>query len=565
MKSFKELGLNGDLLQSIEELGFAIPSAVQDKCIPYILDSKKDLIALAQTGTGKTAAFALPILNKLHAKGDDLQAIILCPTRELALQISQDVQRYAKYMRDVSITPVYGGERIDVQIKALRRGTNIVIGTPGRVHDLIRRNVLKLSTIRWVVLDEADEMLDMGFKEDLDAILDDTPATRQTLLFSATISRSVRAIAKQYMKTAEEIAIGTNNIGADNITHEYYIVNAKDRFIALKRILDNLPGVYGILFCRTRIETQDLAEKLKRANYDTDALHGDISQSIRTKIMDRFKKKDSGLLVATDVAARGIDINNLSHVINYGLPEQINSYTHRTGRTGRAQKSGIAISIIGPRDVYKIRGIEGIISKSMEQRQVPSIEDIYTKQIDIYLNKLEGTDLTKSKQLKYMDDVIKRLNKMHKDDLIKSMILSQFGELIDNKEDSYDINVKAHTNSRSENSTNTRLIINLGRKDRFDVKSLFALLNDNRNLKGIEIGRISIMPDHTIFSVEQNDAQNVVKYLAGASWQRRNINISLTTRKEGNSGNRFEDRNSGPRRRRPNRGYSRGNSHGRRR
>lgn len=536
MIQFKDLGLKSDIMTSLNELEFIEPSAVQEKCIPFILKSKKDLIALAQTGTGKTGAFGIPILNQINPKGD-LQAIILCPTRELCIQISQDMKKFAKYSREIDITPVYGGERIDIQIKALKRGTHIVVGTPGRVHDLIRRNVLNLQTIEWLVLDEADEMLDMGFKDDLDAILEQTPKTRQTLLFSATISRSVYAIAKNYMSKAEEISIGENNIGAENVSHEYYVVNIRDRFEALKRILDNLPGVYGILFCRTRIETQDVAEKLKRAGYDAEALHGDISQNIRSKIMDGFKKKKTGLLVATDVAARGIDINNLSHVINYNLPDQMNGYTHRSGRTGRAKQSGIAISIVGPGEVGRIKGLERLLNKKIEYKKVPSVKDIYIKQINNYLEEIEQTDITGDVVEDYFVEIIKKLSKIHKDDLIKLFITHKFRDLIQDHKLDIDINADVKIiNSRSENGNNIRLMIELGRKDGFNIKELFGLINSNKNLKGVEIGKISLLHDYSIFSVNKEYADKMLKYLAGASFKGKKIGIRATTRKDTSGG-----------------------------
>ncbi|MFW0862476.1 MAG: DEAD/DEAH box helicase [Candidatus Komeilibacteria bacterium] len=532
MTEFKELGLKSDIMTSLNELEFIEPSAVQEKCIPFILKSKKDLIALAQTGTGKTGAFGIPILNQINVKGG-LQAIILCPTRELCIQISQDMQKFAKHSKGIDITPVYGGERIDIQIKALRRGTHIVVGTPGRVHDLIRRNVLKLQTIEWLVLDEADEMLDMGFKDDLDAILEQTPKNRQTLLFSATISKSVFAIAKNYMSKAEEISIGENNIGADNVTHEYYVVGARDRFEALKRILDNLPGVYGLLFCRTRIETQNVAEKLKRAGYDTEALHGDISQNIRSKIMDGFKKKKSGLLVATDVAARGIDINNLSHVINYNLPDQMNSYTHRSGRTGRAKQSGIAISIVSPREVGRIKALERLLNKKIEYKKVPTVDEIYMKQINNYLDEIESTDISTEVDEKYFSEIIKKLNKVHKDDLIKLFISHKFSDLIADHKSGRDINADVRDNTlRGEGGNMTRLMIGLGRRDGFNIKELFSLINSNKNLKGVEIGRISLLHDHTIFSVDREYADKMLKYLAGVSFKGKSIDIRATTRKD---------------------------------
>jgi len=384
IKTFKELGLNEDIRKGLDDLKFLKPTLIQAETIPFILKSKNDLIALAQTGTGKTAAFSLPILNQIKGDSRSLEAFILCPTRELCIQICRDIQDFAKYSKNILILPVYGGARIDLQIRALRNEVNIVVGTPGRVHDLIRRKVLKLNTVKWLVLDEADEMLDMGFKDDLDAILEQTLDNRQTLLFSATMSSGVNAIAQNYMHNAKEISVGNKNTGADNVTHEYYVVQASDRFEALKRILDYIPNVYGILFCRTRRETQEVADKLRTAKYEAEAIHGDVSQGMRTKIMGRFKMKQIHLLVATDVAARGIDVRNLTHVINYNLPEQNNRYTHRTGRTGRADKSGIAISIVGPRDIRKIKELEKIIGQTFEYKQVPSGNDIHEKQIDNY-------------------------------------------------------------------------------------------------------------------------------------------------------------------------------------
>ena len=440
MTAFKTLGLNPEIMKSLDDLGFVEPSPIQEKSIPFILNSKKDLVALAQTGTGKTAAFSLPILNQLNTTKKDLQAIIICPTRELCLQISQDIKKYAKHSREVSVTAVYGGERIDSQIRSLKRGTHIVVGTPGRVHDLIRRKVLKLQTIEWVVLDEADHMLDMGFKEDLDAILEQTPKERQTLLFSATMSRSVSAIARKYMRDAEEISIGAKNIGASNVTHKYYLVQSRDRFEALKRILDSLPEVYGIIFCRTKIETQEIANKLRQGDYNTEALHGDVSQSMRTKIMDRFKRKQIRLLVATDVAARGIDVNDLTHVINYSIPDQSESYTHRSGRTGRAQKNGVAISLITPREVGRTKRFEKVIGKKIEHTKVPSGEEIFQTQIDTIVEKIKDTDLEKVGNEPYFVEIIEKLEKIKKEDLIKYFITDKFSHIIGGNKHIRDLN-----------------------------------------------------------------------------------------------------------------------------
>ena len=529
MTTFKEMGLKPELMAGLDDLGFVEPSPIQAKAIPFLLKSKKDLTALAQTGTGKTAAFALPILNQIKVGARDLQAIILCPTRELCLQISQDIRVYAKHSKRIDITPVYGGERIDIQIRSLKRGTNIVVGTPGRVHDLIRRNVLKLQTIKWLVLDEADEMLDMGFKDDLDAILTETPKTRQTLLFSATMSRSVHNIAKNYMTDTEEISVGGKNVGAENVSHEYYIVQPRDRFDALKRILDSLPGVYGILFCRTRNETQIVADKLKQANYDTDALHGDISQNMRTKIMDRFKKQQIRLLVATDVAARGIDVNNLSHVINYNLPDQNDSYTHRSGRTGRAQNKGISISIVTPREVGTIKRIEDIIGKKFESKKIPNGEDVCKKQIDNFIDEIENTDISETENQKYFLDISDRLKKIKKEDLIKHFVSHKFNHLMADYKNVRDLNATAMvTRERKPDANFTNLKINLGKKHRFDVKGLFGLINSNNKLKGIDIGSIKLMQNFTIFSAENRRANDVIKNLDGANYRGEKLSIVVS-------------------------------------
>ncbi len=531
MTTFKELGLNPEIMDSLDELGFVESTPIQAKAIPFILESKDDLVALAQTGTGKTAAFGVPILNQINAKSKDLQAIIICPTRELCLQIADDIKKYSKHSKGVGVTSVYGGEKIEIQIRALKYGPNIVVGTPGRVHDMIRRKILKLQKIKWVVLDEADEMLDMGFKDDLDAILSETPKNRQTLLFSATMSKSVMSIAKNYMKNIHEIRVGAKNVGAEKVTHEYYVVSARDRFDALRRIIDSLPGVYGIIFCRTRRETQEIAEKLKRANYDTEALHGDVSQNLRTKIMDRFKKKHVKLLVATDVAARGIDVNDLTHVINYSLPDKNDIYTHRSGRTGRAQKSGVAISLVGPRDARKIKDLERMVDKTFEQKKIPSGQDVCRKQIDNFIDEIGKTEIKNEIDEKYFEEIVERLKKIKKDDLVKYFITHKFSDLMEDHKDSRDLNADAKSSSgrRGEGGEHVNLRINFGKRDGLDVKALFGLINSDRKLKGIEIGRISLMPEHALFSVEKSCVDDVIKSLNGITVRGKRINITVSS------------------------------------
>jgi ATP-dependent RNA helicase DeaD len=534
MTTFKELGLNDEIIKSLDDLGFIEPSPVQEKAIPFILKSNKDLMALAQTGTGKTAAFGLPILNQIKASEKDLQAIILCPTRELCIQISRDIKKFAKYSKEIIITPVYGGERIDLQIKSIKNGTNIIVGTPGRVHDLIRRKVLKLQFIKWLVLDEADEMLDMGFKDDLDAIVEETPKTRQTLLFSATSSKSIQLIAKKYMNDAEEISIGEKNIGAEKVTHEYYLVEPGDRFEALKRILDYLPGVYGILFCRTRRETQKVADELKQANYDTEALHGDISQSMRTKIMDRFKRKQVRLLVATDVAARGIDVSNLSHVINYNLPDQNETYTHRSGRTGRAQQSGVSISILSPRELRTVKALEEIIGKKFECKKIPNGEEVCRKQIDNFLEEIERLDVKEIGYERHFQEFTDRLKNVNKEDLIKYFITHKFGQLMRACKNTRDLNVEARGFAAGRKSgDNVSLEINFGKKNGFNIKGFLSLINSNKNLKRIEIGKISLMSEYSIFSVEKKCADEVIRNLSGINFKGKKIYISRSNQQTG--------------------------------
>jgi ATP-dependent RNA helicase DeaD len=527
MKTFKDLGLSPEIIKSLDELGFIMPSPIQAKAIPFLLKSDQDLIALAQTGTGKTAAFALPILEKMKGERKELEAIILCPTRELCLQLHADIVRFSKHHGRANTVAVYGGESIDRQIRGLRSGANIVVGTPGRVLDLIRRKVLKLASVRWVVLDEADEMLDMGFKDDLDAILEETSATRQTLLFSATMSQSVRSIANNYMHDIHEISMGEKNKGADNVTHQYYVVNATDRFEALKRILDNLPDVYGILFCRTKIETQKVADLLKQAGYDAEAMHGDISQVTRTKIMDRFKKGYISLLVATDVAARGIDVSDLTHVINYNLPDQNEVYTHRSGRTGRAQKSGISLSIFTPREVRRVRELENIIGKTFEHKKVPSLTDVLNHQIDIFCEKIKEADDSKMISEAKMTEIEDRLKKLKKEELIRFLIIDRFGRILKDQARESDINasVKPQRDKiMSGQSANIRL--GIGKKQGFTVKNLFAIFNSDKELKTVQIGRISLMPDYSVFGIEKDDLSAVLKRLKTLKFQGKKLDAT---------------------------------------
>ncbi len=440
MKSFQEMDLNPVIAANLETLGYQVPSPIQSAAIPFILGEKEDLIALAQTGTGKTAAFGLPVLSRIDTKRPEVQAIIVCPTRELCLQTFQSLGGFGKGLSGLRLAAVYGGERIDFQIRALKSGAQVVVGTPGRVCDLIRRKSLKLGSVDWLILDEADEMMDMGFKEDLNTILAQVPPTRRTLLFSATMSRNVSLIAKKYLKEAKEISVGEKNAGAANVSHEYFVVSDRDRFEALRRILDSITDIYGILFCRTRMETQELADKLKMAGYLAEPLHGDIAQSQRTKIMAAFSSKRIKLLVATDVAARGIDVVGLTHIINYNFPEQNESYTHRSGRTGRAQNQGISISLVSPWDIWRIRDVEKGLGKKFEYKKVPSQLDAFYRRVEGFMNEIEESDAGSAPHNKRLEGILEKMGRFTKEELLKKVIVHEFVGPIQGLEEGRDLN-----------------------------------------------------------------------------------------------------------------------------
>lgn len=440
MKTFKDFGLNEEIQASLDELGFTKPTPIQAKTIPFIIESRQDLIALAQTGTGKTAAFALPIIQQIRSGQHGVQALVLCPTRELCLQIAKDISGFIKKSKHISVVAVFGGAPMYGQIQALKKGVSIVVGTPGRVHDMIRRGVLKLEDLRWLVLDEADEMLDMGFQEDLEAVLAEAGEERQALLFSATMSNSVYKIAQKYMNKPKEISVAKRNAGADQISHEYYLTQARDRYEVLRRIVDTHPDIYGILFCRTRAETQDVADKLQHDRYSTEALHGDISQNIRTNIMDRFRKKKIQLLVATDVAARGIDVSDLTHVINYNLPDTNEAYLHRSGRTGRADKSGTSITIATPREMRRVRELENTIGKAFTKKLIPKGRDICEIQLFHLIDRLQGTEINERDLKKFLPAINEKLKGMDREELIKRLVLTEFNHFLNLYGNAADLN-----------------------------------------------------------------------------------------------------------------------------
>ncbi|MBN1414795.1 MAG: DEAD/DEAH box helicase [Bacteroidales bacterium] len=515
MNTFSSMGLAPELIRAIEEIGFDSPTPIQQKAIPVILNGKNDLVVLAQTGTGKTAAFGLPILQMGDNNGTKLQTLVLCPTRELCMQITREINKYAAYISHVKITAVYGGASISNQISALRNGCQIVVGTPGRVLDLIKRKVLHLNHIRWMILDEADEMLNMGFKDDLDAILSETPKEKQTLLFSATMPSEVARIAKTYMNNPEEVSVGTRNAGAENITHEYYMVHARDRYPALKRIADMNPLVYGIVFCRTRTETKEIADKLMQDGYNADALHGDLSQAQRDYVMNRFRLKNIRLLVATDVAARGLDVQDLTHVINYNLPDDPEIYVHRSGRTGRAGKSGVSISLIHTRETSRIKELERKVKKPFERKMVPGGREICEKQLLGLVEKIESTVVDETQLHKYLPWITEKLEWLNREELIKRFISVEFNRFLEYYKNAEDLNVDQTKSRNKANAGDTdksyaRFHINLGTKHGLSASALISLVNRNCHGKRVEFGKIEILRNFSFFEVDQSRAQHLL-------------------------------------------------------
>ncbi len=441
MIQFSEMGLRPEILQSIGELGFETPTPIQEKVIPFLLETQQDLLGLAQTGTGKTAAFGLPIIQQIDFSDRRTQALILSPTRELCMQIAKDLVNYSKKVANLNVLPVYGGADIKKQLDGLERGAHIVVGTPGRTLDLINRKKLKIENIRWLVLDEADEMLSMGFKEELDAILENITSNKQTLLFSATMPKEIMQIAEKYMKDPAEISVGKKNTGAENVEHHYYIVHAKDRFEALKRIADINPNIYGIIFCRTRMSTKEVAEKLMHDGYNADALHGDLSQAQRDFVMDRFRRRHLQMLVATDVAARGLDVNNLTHVIHFDLPDDPEVYIHRSGRTGRAGKAGISVSIIHLKEKSRLKLVEKKVGKSFLLKQIPTGKEVCEKQLFNLIDKVENIDVDEEQIGPFMPVIYHKLEWLDREELINHFVSVEFNRFLQYYANTPDLNV----------------------------------------------------------------------------------------------------------------------------
>ena len=538
MGNFKGLGINNELLKAVEEIGFVKPTAVQEQAIPYLLKGKKDLIALAQTGTGKTAAFGLPCIQQIDRNVKEVQTIILCPTRELCIQISKDLMQFAKHLDYVKIVAVYGGTSIENQIKSIKKGVQIIVGTPGRTKDLINRRVLKLDVVNKVVLDEADEMLSMGFKEDLNYILDTTSKNRQTMLFSATMSKEVRSISKKFMKDAEEITVEKLNSGAKNVEHHVYNVNSKDKYDTLKRIADFNPDIYGIVFCRTRRETQQIANKFINDGYNADAIHGELSQSQRDDVMAKFRQKSLQILIATDVAARGLDVENLTHVINYSLPDDPEVYTHRSGRTGRAGKSGISIAISNSREGRKLKSIENKSQINFIRKNVPSGKDICSKQLFKLIEKIQKVKVDEKQIEPFLEDIYSKLESLSREDLIKHFVSTEFNKFLEYYNNFKDVknetkrvdkneNRKSFSN-RSYNRSFINFSINIGRKNGVSPIELISLINRALKSNEIEIGGIDIRESYTIFEIDERVKKDLINEISKIDFKGDNLSIKET-------------------------------------
>ena len=562
MKTFEELGVCEDIRRAIEELGFEQPMPVQEEVIPYLLGHGNDVIALAQTGTGKTAAYGIPTLQKVNPKLKAPQALVLSPTRELCLQIADDLNEFAKYIDGLHVAAVYGGASIETQIRTLRHGVQIIVATPGRLIDLMHRGVVKCDNIENVVLDEADEMLNMGFADSINEIFENVPKDRNTLLFSATMSREVERVAKSYLTDYKEIVVGSRNEGAEHVNHIYYMVHARDKYLALKRIVDFYPKIFAIIFCRTKIETQEVADKLIKDGYNAEALHGDLSQQQRDLTMQKFRQHTVQLLVATDVAARGLDVDDLTHVINYGLPDDIENYTHRSGRTGRAGKKGTSISIIHSKEKTKVRNIEREIGKEFVDGVLPTPEEICKKQLYKQMDTIMKTDVDEEQIAPYMGDIMRQFEYVDKEDLIKKMVTMTFGRFLDYYKDAPEIEKPTGRNSKEKGAQRSkvsngrrkheteagykRLFINLGKADGFYPGEVMQFLNRNMKQRQ-EVGHIDLLSKFSYIEVPEGDANRVIKAINGLEYKGRTVRCNDADEAGHGKANRGESKEGGRR------------------
>lgn len=557
MTTFEDLGLDERLVKATTELGFVSPTEIQEKGIPVLLSGTKDFIGLAQTGTGKTAAFGLPLLQVIDEEQKHPQALVVCPTRELCMQIVNEVELFKKHIRGVHVVAVYGGASIGAQIRDLKRGVQIVVATPGRLIDLIERKAINLDEIKYVVLDEADEMLNMGFQDDIEFILQNTPKRESTWLFSATMPPEIRKVSKRYMKEPVEVTVGKVNTGNKNIDHQYFVTSAQHRYEALKRLIDFNPGIYGIIFTRTKIDAQDIAEKLTREGYDIDALHGDLTQQQRDKVMGQFRDKSLQLLIATDVAARGIDVKEITHVINYELPDDVEVYTHRSGRTGRAGSTGICMSIIHSREMFKLRQIERIVQQPFHKFEIPSGKDVCRKQFFFFMEKLLQTDISHGDYESYVPMIQEKFADISKEEILKRVAASEFDRFLKYYENAGDLNIREERRDRRDQGTARdlgrrrevggtprdgqrergrdfnagggdykRLFVNLGTKDGFYKASFLQFILDMSDLKKDVLGRIDMKEMNSWVEVENSVANQMIRAIDGKNYKGRRIRMN---------------------------------------
>jgi ATP-dependent RNA helicase DeaD len=559
MKSFEALGLSGELVEAIRQLGFETPTPIQEQAIPVLLKGNTDLVGLAQTGTGKTAAFGLPLVNLLDDNDRSTQALVVAPTRELSVQITSDLERFAKGVKNFNIVTIYGGASISEQIRKVRKGAQIIVATPGRLIDMLDRKVVNLSTIRYVVLDEADEMLNMGFKEDIDSILSTTPESKNVWLFSATMPREVREIAKNYMSNPIELTMGERNQGNENIDHQYIVIDERDKYLALKRIVDYTPDIFGVIFCRTKIDTQKIAEHLMKDGYNADSLHGDLTQQQRDRVMSSFKNKTLQLLVATDVAARGIDVSGITHVVHMNMPDEMEFYTHRSGRTARAGKKGISLAIVSKREVSRINQIERSLKRKFTKILIPTGDEVCQQKLLDLVHKIKKVEVNDEEIDSFLPDVYHELKDLSKEDIIKRFASIEFNRFLEYYRDAKDLN----RNDRSDRGPRTyadddrseggygngdRIFINVGKMDGLDKGTLLGLILDFSEVKKDKIGKIDLKGAYSFFEVEKDTTDEVMKAFQGVELRGRKVRLELTN---GDQGPRRERESAEPKRDRP--------------
>jgi ATP-dependent RNA helicase DeaD len=538
MKSFETLGLSKGLVESVQQIGFEVPTPIQEKAIPVLLTGNRDFVGLAQTGTGKTAAFGLPLLELIDDQSRDTQALVLAPTRELGLQITSDLENFSEKFKAFNIVAVYGGASISEQIRKVKKGAQIIVATPGRLIDLIDRKAINLKNIKYVVLDEADEMLNMGFKEDLDKILSFTPDEKNTWLFSATMPKEVRSIMKNYMSDPFELTVGEQNVGNVNIDHYYVIVQEKDRYLGLKRILDYNPDIFGLIFCRTRIDTQRVAEMLIKDGYNADSLHGDLTQQQRDRVMMKFRERSLQILVATDVAARGIDVEDITHVIHLNIPDEMEFYTHRSGRTARAGKKGISIAMINKRELGKVKQIEKSLKAPFKRMMIPTGPDVCQKQLLSLMHKVHEVKVNEDEIGEFLPKVFEEFKDISREDLIKRFASIEFNRFLDYYRNAPDLNqdaVRAGEGGSDRYASGTRFFINIGKMDGVDVSRLLEVIDDYAGVSKKDIGRIDLKGAYSFFEVDPSRSNDIMKGLNGITYKGRQVRVEETDRKDGDS------------------------------